>query len=172
MKAVQSVPESAQLNVLLCLFNQHKNLILQSTSFQLSLHFSTSHRPFLTENKGIKRSERGLKSLCPFFSECLRTKLTTVKVIPYLVFRKAMDNFLPTWMSPGNVCFDECSSLSWRVAAESKGKTEFSVAAGSPEASCLLFKGTYLDADRKSETGTKHRETPSTVGRRAEASAV
>lgn len=55
-------------------------------------------------------------------------------------------------MSPGNVCFDECSSLSWRVAAESKGKIEISVAAGSPEASCLLFKGTYLDAARKSET--------------------
>lgn len=45
----------------------------------------------------------------------------------------------------------ECSSLSCRVAAESRGKIESSVAAGTPEASCLLFKGTYLDVARESE---------------------
>lgn len=45
----------------------------------------------------------------------------------------------------------ECSGLGWRVAAESKGKIESCVAAGTPEASCLLFKGTYLDAARESE---------------------
>lgn len=45
----------------------------------------------------------------------------------------------------------ECSGFDCRVAAKSKGKIEPSVAARTPEASCLLFKGTYLDAARESE---------------------
>lgn len=67
---------------------------------------STSHRVFLTKNKGIRRSVRSPESLC-VFPECLREKLSTVKVIPDLVFRKAIDNFPPTRVGPGNVCFDE-----------------------------------------------------------------
>lgn len=104
---------------------------------------------FLTKNKAIKRSVRSPKFLC-VFPECLRTKLSSVKVIPDLVFTKATDNLPPTWMVQGMSVFmnqAECSSLNCRVAAESKGKIEPSVAAGTPEASC-----TYLDVVRESET--------------------
>lgn len=63
-------------------------------------------RLFLTKNKDIKRSVRNPKSLC-VFPECLWRKLSTVKVISDLVFRKAIDKSLPTRMGPGNICFDE-----------------------------------------------------------------
>lgn len=63
-------------------------------------------RVFLTKNKGIRRSVRSPESLC-VFPEYLREKLSTLKVIPDLVFRKAIDNFPPAWMGPGNVHFDE-----------------------------------------------------------------
>lgn len=67
----------------------------------------------------------------------------------------------------------ECSSLGWRVTAESKEKIEPSVAAGTPEASCLLFKGTHLGAARESEIeGQAQGNSSSTLGRMAEVSAV
>lgn len=83
-----------------------------------------------------------------------------MKVIPDLVFRKAIDNFfLHEWVQEMSVLMNkaECSSLSWRVTAESKRKIEPSAATGTPGASCLLFRGTYLDAAR--ELRAKPRET-------------
>lgn len=71
---------------------------------------------FLTKNKAIKRSVRSPKFLC-VFPECLRTKLSSVKVIPDLIFRKATDNLPPTWMVQGmSVLMNqaECSSLNCR----------------------------------------------------------
>lgn len=61
---------------------------------------------------------------------------------------------LPEWVQAMSILMNqaECSGLGWRIAAEGKGKIETSVAAGTSETSCLLFKGTYLDAASQSET--------------------
>ena len=121
---------------------------------------SASHRQTLTKNKGTKRSVKSQKSIC-VFPECLKEKLPTVKGASALLFRKAIHNCPPTWMGPGNVCFDELGwmfqsqleSCSWKqregwtFCNNRSSRDWFPVNSSCPLFMCIYV---YLDAARES----------------------